>query len=93
MTARRSLKKKSCVFIVFSFATPVSLSFKLFTSFLCPCKIFPHFVIEPGPEACMKTGKSQLFSRFELSIFNTLPRTNLWALSLLKVGLLKVGFC
>ena len=37
--------------------------------------------------ACMKTGKSQLFSRFELSIFNILPRTNLWALSLLKVGL------
>ena len=61
--------------------------FKLFTSFWCPCTIFPHFVIEPGPEACMKTGKSQLFSRFELSIFNILPRTNLWALSLLKVGL------
>ena len=65
----------------------LSLSFKLYTSFWCPCTIFPHFVIEPGPKACMKTGKSQLFSRFELSIFNILPWTNLWAFSLLKVGL------
>ena len=64
----------------------MSLSFKLFTSFWCPCTIFPHFVIEPGPEACIKTGKSQLFSRFELSIFNILPRTNLGALSLLMIG-------
>ena len=64
----------------------MSLSFKLFTSFWCPCTIFPHFVIEPGPEACIKTGKSQLFSRFELSIFNILPWTNLGALSLLMIG-------
>ena len=46
----------------------MSLSFKLYTSFWCPCTIFPHFVIEPGPKACMKTGKSQLFSRFELTM-------------------------